>query len=553
MHELQDDSHEKKSASKPLWEMDMVTPHTSSAYCQSTNTPAYSSLAPSNRSRVRQSSTSENPQSHGGSTQSANQDSVSSTTDQSDNETENREGRDLTVESSQPMRHRTDSSERTQQETPQNAGALVNQPEASPPERHFDIPRHATGPIHNSLIQIRRGAVQEDGSYSLSISVHTSSGRTIEFNQDDLASDDDESDIRIERIIRNPLQSSLINTSDNSVSETRNQTSENVDSIPDHGHSQGQEASLPSGSSQNHNPLSTGEASDEESDEDSAIPLIDDNLEYDEFGNEEEHESDLDLIEELSDNNHEIDDVSNDEYDSDHERTGIEIEYSNEETGREMNFHLDDRHSRTSNNIQDGLFRNSGLPRIRRRSVQNSSTDRHLESQNTSSTAVTNDGRSENVQNANAIDPSPVSNSLTFVLESNSGHRRRQILNLSYLDRYSEAENQALLKKVHWNKKALLGYAEECNVGQGFIKEVGFSADGRLISSPFGYGIRIFAFDSQCNELCDCVPTSPVKLYEVKCSLAHGNCVVATKFSPVHNLVVSGCLDGKIAFHQPVL
>ena len=96
-------------------------------------------------------------------------------------------------------------------------------------------------------------------------------------------------------------------------------------------------------------------------------------------------------------------------------------------------------------------------------------------------------------------------------------------------------------------------FIPEANVGRGFIKEVSFSNDGRIISSPFGFGVRLLAFDQYCNELSDCVPAKPLRLYEVTSNMSHRVEVVTTKFSPTHNLLVSGCLDGKIDFHQPVL
>ena len=105
---------------------------------------------------------------------------------------------------------------------------------------------------------------------------------------------------------------------------------------------------------------------------------------------------------------------------------------------------------------------------------------------------------------------------------------------------------------VRGNRPRLTHYIEEPNVGRGFIKEISFNHDGRLICSPFGFGVRLLAFSDSCSELCDCVPTSPVQLYEVTSNITHSSVVVTTKFSPTHGLV-SGCLDGKVDFHQPVL
>ncbi|XP_015181790.1 PREDICTED: DDB1- and CUL4-associated factor 10 isoform X1 [Polistes dominula] len=109
--------------------------------------------------------------------------------------------------------------------------------------------------------------------------------------------------------------------------------------------------------------------------------------------------------------------------------------------------------------------------------------------------------------------------------------------------------------KIHQNTSRLTHYIQEPNVGSGYIKELCFSADGRLICSPFGYGVRFLAFSNDCAELSNCVPPAqePVQLSEVTTSFSHTDIVVSTKFSPKHCLVVSGCLSGKIVWHQPVL
>ncbi|CAH1258046.1 DCAF10 [Branchiostoma lanceolatum] len=105
----------------------------------------------------------------------------------------------------------------------------------------------------------------------------------------------------------------------------------------------------------------------------------------------------------------------------------------------------------------------------------------------------------------------------------------------------------------HQTRPRLTHFIEEANVGRGFIKELCFSDDGRLVCSPFGYGVRLLAFDPKCSELCDCHPDTPVQLYEVKTVVTHADTVLTTKFSPVHCMLVSGCLSGKICFYQPAL
>ena len=52
--------------------------------------------------------------------------------------------------------------------------------------------------------------------------------------------------------------------------------------------------------------------------------------------------------------------------------------------------------------------------------------------------------------------------------------------------------------RLHHNSQKLTHYLQESNQGRGFIKEVSFSPDGRIIASPFAYGIRLLAFNSDC-------------------------------------------------------
>ncbi|XP_017889816.1 DDB1- and CUL4-associated factor 10 [Ceratina calcarata] len=110
-------------------------------------------------------------------------------------------------------------------------------------------------------------------------------------------------------------------------------------------------------------------------------------------------------------------------------------------------------------------------------------------------------------------------------------------------------------RMIHKNTPRLTHYIEEPNVGSGYIKELCFSADGRLICSPFGYGVRLLAFSSDCSELSNCVPpyNESMQLHELAANVSHSGIVVSTKFSPRHCLLVSGCLNGKIVWHQPVV
>lgn len=107
--------------------------------------------------------------------------------------------------------------------------------------------------------------------------------------------------------------------------------------------------------------------------------------------------------------------------------------------------------------------------------------------------------------------------------------------------------------KIAKNIPRLTHYIQEPNVGPGFIKELCFNSDGRLICSPFAHGVRLMMFDQNCSELSTCVQDNPQILYDVSTSKCHANCVLSTKFSPTHCLLVSGCRNGKIVWHQPVL
>lgn len=86
-----------------------------------------------------------------------------------------------------------------------------------------------------------------------------------------------------------------------------------------------------------------------------------------------------------------------------------------------------------------------------------------------------------------------------------------------------------------------------------FLQELCFSADGRLVCSPYGYGVRLLSFTDNCSELPTCVPKtgSPVALTELWKSIYHDDYVVTAKFSPRHFMLATGCLSGRIIWYQP--
>lgn len=101
-------------------------------------------------------------------------------------------------------------------------------------------------------------------------------------------------------------------------------------------------------------------------------------------------------------------------------------------------------------------------------------------------------------------------------------------------------------------KQRLLYHVSEPNDGRGYIKEISVSPDGRFICSSFGFGIRLLSFDGICRELCDINPkVGESKTLTEKCMLlSHQRTVVTSKFSPTHPILATGCLEGKIVFHE---
>lgn len=108
--------------------------------------------------------------------------------------------------------------------------------------------------------------------------------------------------------------------------------------------------------------------------------------------------------------------------------------------------------------------------------------------------------------------------------------------------------------RIRKNTPRMIGYIREQNVGQGFIKEMCFSPDGRVICSPYEFGFRLLGFNPKCEELPDALDANgSASLFNlVKVVKCHSDVVVSTKFSPTQPLLVSGCLQGKLVWHQPV-
>ncbi|GBP47001.1 DDB1- and CUL4-associated factor 10 [Eumeta japonica] len=107
---------------------------------------------------------------------------------------------------------------------------------------------------------------------------------------------------------------------------------------------------------------------------------------------------------------------------------------------------------------------------------------------------------------------------------------------------------------IRQNKGRLLYYVQETNEGKGFIKELCYSADGRIVCSPFGRGMRLLALNENCTEISECITKDfrPTEMVEIGQSLGiHDDLVVSSKFSPRQHLLVTGCLAGKIVWYMP--
>ena len=94
-----------------------------------------------------------------------------------------------------------------------------------------------------------------------------------------------------------------------------------------------------------------------------------------------------------------------------------------------------------------------------------------------------------------------------------------------------------------------------------FIKEISFSPDGRLIATPVSNTVKLLAATSEClnfdlhfqNPKQNTSP-SPCELLDVQCPLReHHSPVLCCAFAPRDVLLATGCMDGEIYIHQPVL
>lgn len=140
--------------------------------------------------------------------------------------------------------------------------------------------------------------------------------------------------------------------------------------------------------------------------------------------------------------------------------------------------------------------------------------------------------------------------------ELGAGLRMRPLSNISAAAVATASENAAHTILV--NAKKLLYYASETNNKPGFIKEPGFSADGRIICSPYANGVRLLGYQADCSDypsqiMLEQVKHSPRQLVELANIIEHQDVVLCAKFSPREPLLVTGCNSGEVAWYRPCL
>ena len=91
-----------------------------------------------------------------------------------------------------------------------------------------------------------------------------------------------------------------------------------------------------------------------------------------------------------------------------------------------------------------------------------------------------------------------------------------------------------------------------------FIKEISFSPDGRVIAAPLSNTVKLLAATSDCPDFGSHFHQStslpPHELFDLQCPLVeHQNPVLCCAFAPRDMLLATGCMDGEIYIHQPVL
>ena len=89
------------------------------------------------------------------------------------------------------------------------------------------------------------------------------------------------------------------------------------------------------------------------------------------------------------------------------------------------------------------------------------------------------------------------------------------------------------------------------------IKEISFSPDGKVIASPSFSTVKLLAATSECPDLDYFLNRTSLpshELYDLKCPLIeHKSLVTRCAFAPRDMILATGCVDGEVYIHQPVL
>ncbi|XP_017867354.1 PREDICTED: DDB1- and CUL4-associated factor 10 homolog [Drosophila arizonae] len=186
--------------------------------------------------------------------------------------------------------------------------------------------------------------------------------------------------------------------------------------------------------------------------------------------------------------------------------------------------------------------------------------DQSTQTEPTAATSETAGSRSSSTSGsgatASASGSSNTNNETTVGAELGAGLRMRPLSNISAAAVATAGENAAHTILV--NAKKLLYYASETNNKPGFIKEPGFSADGRVICSPYANGVRLLGYQADCSDypsqvMLEQVKHSPRQLVELANIVEHQDVVLCAKFSPREPLLVTGCNSGEVAWYRPCL
>lgn len=175
-------------------------------------------------------------------------------------------------------------------------------------------------------------------------------------------------------------------------------------------------------------------------------------------------------------------------------------------------------------------------------------------SDTSSSTTATTTTAIDNTSSSTSYSSSDLHVSPVVIISARTLNRRAHATILAPNASYRQIEpGTPDPPRIYRNLDRLTHYREELNVGPGFIKELCFSPDGRIICSPYECGIRFLSFNQDCSEMSSAVSDNPQPLHELKVIVHHSNLVVTTKFSPNNFMLASGCLEGNVNFYQPAL